>query len=406
MISKFRMSSSLSSSRSWKIAKRKAEDAAETKSAFLANMSHEIRTPLNAILGMTALALKTSLSGEQQDYLKTVQSSGESLLEIINDILDFSKIEARGLDLEHDRVRLARNSGRCREAVGIPRVRKRASNWRSISLPMLPNALVGDAGRLRQVLINVLGNAVKFTSKGEVVLAVSIGRPTADKAALLFSVRDTGIGIDPEKLEQIFQPFTQADSSTTRRYGGTGLGLDDRAQARRSDGWATVGRERRRQGKHVSFHRGVRSRSGIDDRGRRTSAALEGLRVLIVDDNSTNRRILEEMLASWHMRPHGCRRFGNGLGHTAQSLRAETVHVVICDCQMPEVDGFALAAASRDDERPRENTNRHADVGGPSQDAARCRRHRRGGHPDQASEAFGPSRGAVLQRRRLDAPAR
>ena len=354
------------------VAKRKAEEAAETKSAFLANMSHEIRTPLNAILGMTALALKTSLSDEQQDYLTTVQSSGEALLEIINDILDFSKIEARGLDLDLTEFSLRETVGDAAKVLAL-----RASE-KGIELAVdiaanVPDPLVGDPGRLRQVLLNMLGNAVKFTSRGEVVLEVSMGRPTADKAALLFSVRDTGIGIDPEKLDQIFQPFTQADSSTTRRYGGTGLGLTIARKLVDLMGgqlWVESA-----VGKGSTFHF-----TAVFDRDRASTmavserpSALEGLRVLIVDDNSTNRRILEEMLTSWHMRPTAVADSTLALATLRESLRAERFHVVISDCQMPEVDGFALAHVIKNDEQlGRTPIVMLTSVGHP-QEAARCR---------------------------------
>ncbi len=355
------------------IAKRRAEEAAETKSAFLANMSHEIRTPLNAILGMTDLALRTSLTGEQQEYLNTVRSSGESLLEIINDILDFSKIEARRLDLEHEEFDLRETVGDAAKLLAL-----RASE-KGIELAVdiaasAPNALVGDAGRLRQVLINVLGNAVKFTSKGEVVLSVSVGKLMPTSATLLFSVRDTGIGIDPEKQEEIFQAFTQADSSTTRRYGGTGLGL---AIARKLVDlmggrlWVESA-----VGKGSTFHF-----TAVFDRERTSAipvidrpAALEGLRVLIVDDNSTNRRILEEMLASWHMRPASVADSATALIRLRQALRAEPIHVVVCDCQMPDVDGFALARSIKDDEDLEKTPIVMLTSVGRPEDAARCRR--------------------------------
>ncbi len=209
-----------------KISTARAEEATETKSAFLANMSHEIRTPLNAILGMTTLALGTRLNLQQQDYLTTVKSSAESLLAIVNDILDFSKIEARRLDLERAEFDV-------RDTVAdAARLLALRAGEKGLELAFdvgsdVPAALVGDAGRLRQVLINIIGNAVKFTSKGEVVARVSLSPDRGDPnhVRLYFAVSDTGIGIPPEKQAEIFQAFTQADSSTTRRYGGTGLGL-------------------------------------------------------------------------------------------------------------------------------------------------------------------------------------
>jgi PAS domain S-box-containing protein len=352
------------------LAKRKAEDAADTKSVFLANMSHEIRTPLNAILGMTALALKTPLTAEQQDYLLTVQSSGESLLEVINDILDFSKVEARRLDFDHALFDLRETVNEAAKVLAL-----RASE-KGIELAVdiaanVPNALVGDAGRLRQVLLNILGNAVKFTAKGEVVLEVSVGTSTANLATLLFSVRDTGIGIDAEKQEQIFEPFTQADSSTTRRYGGTGLGL---AIARKlvdiMGGRLWVESV---LGKGSTFHfSAVFERASTLDPDR--PAALDGLRVLVVDDNSTNRRIIEEMLASWHMRPLSVGDSTTALRELRRSLPKVSFDVVISDCQMPDVDGFALARRIKSDKRLRRTPIVMLTSVGRPQDAAKCRR--------------------------------
>jgi len=334
------------------VSKHRAEEAAATKSAFLANMSHEIRTPLNAILGMTTLALQTRMTAEQREYLTTVKSSADALLELINDILDFSKIEARRLEMERMPFEL-------REAVGDAcRVLALRAAERGLELACavgadVPDALVGDAGRLRQVLLNILGNAVKFTARGEVVLRVRIERQDENGAMLCFSVSDTGIGIPLDKQEHIFQAFTQADSSTTRRYGGTGLGL---AIARRlvdlmgGQLWVES-----TEGKGSTFHfTALFGKAPAVERAPAEDAppALDGLRVLVVDDNRTNRRILEEMLESWHMKPVAVSDSKAALAALRKaSPSKQPFRVVITDCQMPDVDGFMLASAIKKDEQ-------------------------------------------------------
>jgi PAS domain S-box-containing protein len=355
-------------------ARRRAEEAAETKSAFLANMSHEIRTPLNAILGMTALALKTRLSVDQRDYLSTVKSSGESLLEIINDILDFSKIEARRLDLARDEFDAREAIGNAAKLLAV-RAAEKGIELACHIAPAVPELLIGDEGRLRQVLLNVMGNAIKFTDIGEVVLRVTIEHLAPRRAMLHFAVADTGIGIPLDKQQQIFEAFTQADSSTTRRYGGTGLGLaiaQRLVQLMNGRMWveSTVGRG-------STFHftaefdtPRIAALSGVERR-----QALEGLRVLVVDDNATNRRILDEMLASWRMTPtvvHDATSALTLLRDHADGPGA--FDVVISDCQMPMVDGFTLARRVKRDERLRAlPVVMLTSIGNP-RDVARCRK--------------------------------
>jgi PAS domain S-box-containing protein len=326
------------------VAKRRAEDATEAKSMFLANMSHEIRTPLNAILGMATLAQRTRLTAEQRDYLSTIKGSGEALLEVINDILDFSKIEARRLELEHAEFDVRETVG---EAVKLLAFR---AGQKGLELAChiaadVPAVLCGDAGRLRQVLLNVIGNAVKFTSAGEVVLEVSVAASGPESATLHFAVRDTGIGIPLEQQQKIFQAFTQADTSTTRRYGGTGLGL---AIAQRlvelMNGRMWVESE---VGRGSTFHC-----TGVFDHATKAPAhmvpqrptRLHGLRVLVVDDNATNRRILEEMLSSWQMKPTVVAEASAALEVLRlASATKRRFDAVITDCEMPDVDGFMLA---------------------------------------------------------------
>jgi PAS domain S-box-containing protein len=332
------------------VAKRRAEEATTAKSEFLANMSHEIRTPMNAIIGMTDLALRTPLTSMQRDYLTTVRDSAEALLALLNDILDFSKIEARQLAL--DRVTFV-----LRDTVeDAVRLLAQRAHEKHLELacridPGAPDVLVGDPGRLRQVLINLVGNAIKFTERGEVVVEVRPLESVGDDAMVQFSVSDTGIGIPADKRWRIFGPFVQADASTTRRYGGTGLGLSISAQLVELMGGRVWLESEVGEGTtfHFVAHFGV-SREGASAVPQLDLREVRGLRVLVVDDNATNRRILDEMLASWGMRATSVE--GPVAALAALDTAAGTAdpfRLVLTDAMMPEVDGFGLAHAVRQD---------------------------------------------------------